>query len=788
MARTSTTNYKHYTKSQRQMTVESGYALGMKYSDAPLDDGFVKTLVNYDYSEQGMKLKPRGGMQPVATLELLTLAENSQYQCLWAGEMYVKVGTDAVLTRAQIIGYKTGTDWLAKDVKVIFENPTTGLFEIGTASVAPGNTLALREPDLPALQMHDLVLQDPQQRCMSAICDSTLFLAYKDGTCFGLMKFEATYATSAYTYVFTKLEGREITPYEAINYGYNMLDDDPYVFSNIAGSQLKLNGILPYDSNNVLKLSANVGEKITFKLIYEYPSAEIKHYKVQWEFNDLSTDRVPMVALTAAKSPSYHPGDAISLSKEPPYKRFSLTAKVYYEDDLTTPLEVILLNAYTVSDDSTDNSLKKTTPTNYAVSKPGGMCAWGGRAIVWGVAGARNIVFCSDVNTPSYFPFPQLSIPCTENVQTCVPYMGDMLIFTDTKLLRATIVGGAIITTVIQENLNFRGWDSHSILTVKNMVYFKTNNYFYMVVPVLNQKGVQELRMAPISQPIEQLLDNFTVSMKEILSEMYDIEFPLMSPQGDWTFQVNSFQNWLDNTTVHNSYLCQLGSASLNKTIHLEVNLKYDTMLRNWAMDITQTNERPRSVYRRIVTESAMYTNLYTSGGKLRVQIMQSNPKDAEDTSNLNNGEVRLCPNYQLIDTGKRAHDPSHKKRFREIQFNLNNVSKEDLFFRDGFIIDDDPRKDLFVYSVEHITDKQDPNYGMIFVDRVPTDLLEISGATKLGSWRLGISQLPEVSIIRTRVAVSGKGFNGRYKLLSVNSAMYELLSISWVYRMMNAR
>ena len=70
----------------------------------------------------------------------------------------------------------------------------------------------------------------------------------------------------------------------------------------------------------------------------------------------------------------------------------------------------------------------------------------------------------------------------------------------------------------------------------------------------------------------------------------------------------------------------------------------------------------------------------------------------------------------------------------------------------------------------------------------MPADHSYIPGVTKLDSWMLDVSMFPDVTLVKTRVEVSGKGYAGRWKFVGMAEAMYEMLQISWAYRLMNAR
>ena len=76
---------------------------------------------------------------------------------------------------------------------------------------------------------------------------------------------------------------------------------------------------------------------------------------------------------------------------------------------------------------------------------------------------------------------------------------------------------------------------------------------------------------------------------------------------------------------------------------------------------------------------------------------------------------VHELPNYQYLDMGFREHNTDMNKRYRELQFRLNNISQEPLRFQTEFSIDGDIRQPLFTYKVHQNTDPDNTDYGNLF-------------------------------------------------------------------------
>lgn len=782
--------FKKYKRGQRVVDAETNYSLGMNYIESPIPEGQCKLLVNYAFHNQGESLKPRGGMQHES--DIATAVTDLGYYIHHIDSTYIDDAdnSDAILMRYVVAGKEEpsryGVDF--NTCVVFIEDPLTNVIHKSALEAVVGAPILKHTTNRDWKSIHGTPVTEATPLGLHISIENNAYMLYKDGADIGIGRLYITKTAGTYTHRLDKLTAKDVTPYEAVNYGYNMLLDSPYTFTNTLNpaGNLVLQGLLPYDADDKLKFNAKVGEDINFKLIYKYPSGS-PTYKVQWEVQELGAVTGIRVLQEAANSATYTAGDPIEFSLQPPFKQFSVIVKVYDSADLAKPLKVLTLASYYLSADGEDAN-KNIDTVNYSLGTATGTSKFMNKTVLWGVAKAKNTLFMSDINDPSYFPFPQGAEPMGEDIIHCTPLLENFLVFTETRLIALTPdwVTGGFTRKTIQENLNMNYYDRNTIKVVRNMVYFKSNNYYYMVVPN-NTAGPGELQLAPISKPIERLLDNFDESIKEILDEAYNVDFTLNTDGQEWSLELIDFYNYLDNSQMKNIYKYKL---SFGATIYyLEIVLAYDTLLRNWSMFVWETNRHRLIPYRQMVTESTVYANLYQStGGELHLQLIKRNDDSVIDTFKLDSEVARTVKNHQLIDTGKRLHVEHFKKRFRELQVFINNLTGSDLEFYANFIIDDDDRKPLFEYTTEVVSDPLAPNYGQLFISRSYVDPEFVQGTTILGLWRLGLSALPPLTVSKIRVDVSGKGYSGRLKLLSVNETMYELLSNAWVYREMNAR
>jgi hypothetical protein len=134
--------------------------------------------------------------------------------------------------------------------------------------------------------------------------------------------------------------------------------------------------------------------------------------------------------------------------------------------------------------------------------------------------------------------------PFSESIIYILPYLDDLLVFTTSKLysIRLGVDGLSWTVNNIQGNLNIKEDDIHLIQVVKNMVFFKSGNYYYMVVPKASVT-TKELTIAPISRPVEPLFDTFKSTIDKAIKTIYDYSDGM---------ELLYYYNFLDFEDVHN--------------------------------------------------------------------------------------------------------------------------------------------------------------------------------------------------------------------------------------------
>lgn len=839
-----TGSYKEHGRLDRVMTVEDLFNYGMSYVDTPLPEGYVKLLVNFDLKNQGTSLVPRGGLKTIdPVLGWFDpygdySAHSFEYTIHHVGSALVESydGTTATLCRYILVtqtllpgfhGVK-GYTFQWKDTRCYVE--IDGVFTAAAVTCPEIPTISLARPKL--TQAHGCPIEQHRGGLEGVYfsIDNNTYIPMQDiDDKHYLARLVFKYLDAEHSTVgchFEEVIPRDVLPTQAINAGYNMLKSNPYDFKNTvsASNAFTIQGIIPKDNSGVIKLTANVGEDIIYYMCYTYPASQ-GNFCVQWEVNDLNGSiGTTQVLQSAIASPTYAAGQDVMLPYNVTYKQYTIIAKVFLSSDIAAylanpgnmtledakqPIAVMTVSSYY----TTADVFRKTTnlaPRKYAIPDCTGACTWQQRAVVWGVPGAESTAFMSQPNLPEYFPYPNNIEIFPEEVICCVPYLTDMLVFTATRIYKMTITTDGVntytTTKCIQESLPMSAEDATTIRVVKNMVFFKSGNYFYMIVPN-NKVGAGELQLAPVSKPIESLLDNFTKVIPDIMDTVWDVNN--IEQNYKEHMKLINYSNYLDGAVIKNVYKYRIPiyvpEAGWVSTRYVDFTLNYDTTTRAWTTYLYEAAQHPLVMYENTVTNSARLASVLTSvetespiaqlnNVSVGVGLFTFDVKSPKDESTFYvriPSTIHQYNNYQLIDTGYRTHYPEYKKRFREIQFSVNNISKDVLHFYTAFTVDDDVRKGLYTHITQQITDSGSADYGLIYVERILSDPYDVPGTLTFDEddgWALDFSKLEDVTVVKVRYKVSGKGYNGKIQILSKNESLYELMDTVWVYRKMNGR
>ena len=767
--------FKNYQRTPRNLTTEQLFNKGMSFTDVPLLDGSCKLLVNYNIAPEGNMLAPRAGYHRLSALDLTADGYRIHHTAYMTG---YNESTQSDYTILYTLVYDES------GYKILVEGVVYDIAFEDVATIRTGKLLA------PPSTLHRMTFDEPDDSPVYTTLNGSTILPVDNGL--GILSSSAVTEDGATTLSFTlkRVTPMDVNPSEAGASGYNMLLPQPFAFTdNHSGAMaIGIQGIMPQDVHGNALFSARIGQKVYFRAYYEtHTDVSATDHTVVWEFYSLENPKEPWRFIQTPVN--LQPGVHLACEAPADYREFGVRITLYtgtYDPDPTVSTAVPVATGVYSNYKMLDSTAKSFDPIAYDLSTATGMCTWMQHVVLWGTTRGRNMIFISELARPGYFPFPNNSNIFDEDVVSCIPYLNGLLVFTTTKLHRLSwLPGGEGFTSaVVQEKLQLNLFDHRTICVVQTMIFFKSGDYYYMMVPKATSDGVGALQMAPISSSITKLLDNMGPVVRTVFNNLYESTGPI-----DLTLK--NYTNYQDNVVIRCIYKFEPLPGK-----YVDFYLNYSTVLRTWTTYMMESTRHNICMYRYGVTDGSIYASVT---GQTFILIAPSSDIDDDFL------DVTTYRNIQLIDTGYREHSTATKKRYREIQFKINNLSRRALQFGSMFYIDEQIRKDLYNYAVEQQDDRlvvvptyKDPavlaghtvlsdDNDLYLEDTLFTTVYE-DVELKANTWQLDVSSLTEPSVLKVRLKVSGKGYSPRLVLVSLNLVPYELLGFNWVFRTMNAR
>ena len=811
----------HFRRSERMQMVEEKFGSGMQYTNTPLTEGLLKTLVNYDIVDGGVSLAPRPGLQTTKAF----VADASVPEGFSTSDIVVAAKEQAITlsdSRAQFLvaqkadgvtdGYNlyvvTSTNTTVEHPVQYTENPLYDGVPWYSYKVSGPILIHCKTPD--ELEIHGMSVLQPKLFLQSGVYAWNENYYFFDQTNNKVVHTEWSVADDKF--IFVSNDPKVITPKEAVSYGYNMMLSNPYAFTNTesaAGSTIQFLGMMPYAVDGTLCLTPVVNQSLTFEVFYSVPLNAKYYITVEWRTTEGTTwEQIKAFDTTFTTIGS------IKIPFSPPSENIIMRVSAYGYTDTTrnTYTDATLAVGFSFNKDDY-GSTANTTPKTYTINAATGVTYWQNRLVAWGIPEDQTILFMSDINDPTYFPYPNNADTFDEPVKFATPFLSNLLVWTATKLYLITLDTDGISwkKSCIQHNLTINDWDLQLIQIVKNMVFFRSGNYYYMIVPK-SGSTTGELTLATVSKPMYYFFDNFEEACINIIKDTYN------EPIDSANLTLLQYYNYLDFEDVHNVYRFKITNATNTAYCeHLTIDLLYNTINRNWRIYTMGSANAPLP-YKQDMTRKGTLCILnvgeiyYTDNGVKTntdpmpmFQLLQYNNKSNQDYSLLTYtqtnpdvwfNKIHKWFNWQFLDTGYREHSSNFKKRYRELQFMLNNRSGKVLNFYTDFFIDGEQRRNHFTYNVVKQAVVLDGKpYNVLTVEQVFGAPLTTPGTTTLGidttdvtAWTLDVSEFPDTALWKVRFPVSGKGYSPRMYILSHNEESYELLNLSWVYRSMYSR
>ena len=531
----------------RAVHMDGNFRRGMRYTDSFLGPGTVKLLVNHRIMDAGTYITPRLGIKGKDTQVMNKSALVSGVPAPHA--VFYGIYRDTVLDEDRygnvVVSFGAFTDpnyksYFTGDVElngVFAHNKFVTVTVDGVTHVAFNDLIPARAN----------ILKKEPKPIFTVFNHSLYYLAEQDAAPV-FCKVNITRNGSGFSASSEVVTAKDVPLTEATSIGFNMLSANPFGFANQSSLTLGVLGILPYNANNLnnLMLSCNLGETVRFVMYYRYVTGA--KYKVKWEYSVLgSGDWV----ILQDYSTVYNAGDSIYLDVQAKDSKFSLRATVTpwvanaLAEDLSKEANYLVYETGI----GTSRDLSQNPYNLYAAK---GIATHNDMLVLWGVPGADTALFFSDPLDATYFPFPTNTYNFTDEILRVLPYSGALLVFTENNVY--IIEGGPSIFEMsyprsIFASLSFTLEDIQAAKVIKDMVFLRSSGKYYTLVPNIYTSGVADMRMVPISDPIEDLLFNWKGFLNLLSDRLYKFDVSWMETT---RIKEYDFFNYVDGSSVKN--------------------------------------------------------------------------------------------------------------------------------------------------------------------------------------------------------------------------------------------
>ncbi len=594
--------YKKFKRGQRLANVETDFRSGMMFTEGAVSEGYVKTLVNFDFTTDGRDaLKPRAALitDEVIVPDIDATFADPNDEAEFLNEevtiKYVKECVENGLDYRQIILGKPdyyegeyldkGKIWTITSKKNAddFQNVklATSVLNTDHSECSFYNTALTK--------IHDWKLvEDAKTSFPVGAFLGNSFYFFNDSNQGELQK--TVFDPVKEQYIFEAVTLRDLTASEAVNYGYNMLSSSPYVFTDgSTASSFQMNGVLPYtgpfepgEPDPDLMMTPKSRRRVWFRCNYDVAFAAGDKYKIVWSWKEVSgTDD-----WASFKELTDFTGGVLQADLIVPTEEILVRCEAYKTAGVGSDADAVV-TAMTIGFDFSldkDDTAYNTEQEEYDLSTATGMISWKNRLVLWGVPKDPTILFISDLDEPGYFPYPNNITIFDEPIIAVIELMDNLMVVTKSKIHQVSLNtdGVSWTSTVIQSNLYIEPWDKHLIQAVRNMLYFKSGNYYYMIVPKA-QSTTGELTLAPITTPITDFFNHFKFNVQSIFKDCYkylDVNNELVQP---YVEKLVTYYNFIDYEDVHNFYVYKY------KNVYVNFDISYNVVSRCWKINIYES-------------------------------------------------------------------------------------------------------------------------------------------------------------------------------------------------------
>lgn len=619
-----------------------------------------------------------------------------------------------------------------------------------------------------------------------------------------LTKFKIRNTDAGYSLRREVITPKVLNPTEAQSSGYNMLSDSPYVFSDVSGGAPRALGIVPYPDrqSDIPVLNLTVGVSYALRVYYQY---QVSGSTYQYKVEVLDATKQDSQYSTLTDWTNFTSGQPLYFDFIPTYAQTLVRVSIRISGQTATESQLPRL----FDCESTEYSKLENKEFDLATAK--GMISWLGCIGLYGVEGAKDTIFFSDIEDPSYFPFPNNTLIFDNEILAVHNYLDYLLVVTTDSITLITMgeTIGQCTQRKIMANIFIPEIDAVNLIVLKDEVFFKTDTQFYVLKPNKYTSDATDLKHFTNSTAIANYTINFTAETLKILNRVFR---PIVNEECKLRrklvafsdFDVINVQSAVKNEEVHYVYTIvpYIEGRSFG---NLDLHLVYNTVTRSYRIylrGIGGDETSHTALMYRNKQSGAFYEIIpYSLTDVASVLIVKESLKGRDD--NIVQSDWQLTPyynNYNYFDTGNVEIEDTYNKRYRELQMNILSREDSKIRFYTDVKVDGKLNVTSTRYEIQHITDPEDPEYGLIYVIPEEVDNLETMmtayGNTTLDGedvdltkfWEVDLSAFPELDIATIKLKLWGKGRRASFQMLCTDLKNYELSSFIWVYRVMNVR
>jgi len=613
-------------RQKRVVHPDGSFRRGMRYTDAFIQNQAVKLLVNQRIMDNGTYLTPRKGIYGSGTfIDTKETEHTPAPHVVFYGSYFDEVdGYDYFANMVISFGVPDNEEYNSYYTHDTSEEYKELVFSEEAFCVVQtdgGNEVATNVELLPARAK----FYKDEPKPIWAVMNHKLYYLSSDG----IAVLTVVKDTDGFSFTSEVITGKEVSLTESTAIGFNMLDDDPYVFENEEALNLLPLGILPYASDGEhLMLSANMGEEIEFIVFYRYKTIPVEQFSVRWEY--ALSGGIEYVILHDYDDATYTGPDKVSLTLTAKDTRFLLRCTFVPRNDLGELLpelsKVAIYPVYTLG----VSELRSVSQVSHDLHKAKGIAEHNDMLVVWGVPNAEATLFFSDLLDASYFPFPHSTFNFMDEILHVESFAGALFVFTERRvyLIEGYDMYSMQYAQPVFDNLEFSREDLFGVCPVKDGLFLRSKGKFFMLAPNSFTGRLSDMKLVPISDPISGLLDDFKAFLKLLSDRLYKLN---VSWGENTRVKEYDFFNYVDGAIVKNVFRFAVYEDKEDEGFYryqVDVVLAFNSESGVWHTEVANF---PYSGC--FVQGNTIYSS-YSSGAAVYLQSLRYSNNDCRDVYN----------------------------------------------------------------------------------------------------------------------------------------------------------